>query len=143
MRTSDRKLDHIRICLQNKVESGHTGFEDVMLIHRSLPELNYDDIDMEVEFLGKKLKAPFLIASMTGGHNEAYEINKNLAIAVENYGIGMGVGSQRAALEDESVIDTFSVVREYAPNAFIYANVGLPQIIEKGVEFAEKAVEMT
>ncbi len=142
MRTSDRKLDHIRICLQNQVESGHTGFEDVMLIHRSLPELNYDEVDMEVKFLGKRLKAPFLIASMTGGHREAYEINKNLAIAVENYGIGMGVGSQRAAIEDESVIDTFSVVREYAPNAFIYANVGLPQIIEKGVEFAEKAVEM-
>ena len=54
----------------------------------------------------------------------------------------MGVGSQRAGIEDESVADTFSVVREYAPNAFIYANIGLPQVIENGVEYAEKAVEM-
>ncbi len=142
MKTSERKLDHINICLRKSVESKYSGFEDVMFIHRALPEVNYEDISLEVKFLGKKLKAPFLIASMTGGHREAYEINKNLAIAVENHGIGMGVGSQRAAIEDESVVETYSVVREYAPNAFIYANIGLPQLIEKGVELAEKAVEM-
>ncbi len=142
MTTSSRKLDHINICLKEKVESSYTGFEDVMFVHNPLPEVNYDDISLEVQFLGKRMNAPFLIASMTGGHPETYKINKNLAIAVENAGIGMGVGSQRAGIEDESVVDTFSVVREYAPSAFIYANVGLPQIIEKGIEYAEKAVEM-
>ncbi|WP_456369917.1 type 2 isopentenyl-diphosphate Delta-isomerase [Geoglobus sp.] len=142
MTTSNRKLDHINICLNESVESSYTGFEDVMFIHNSLPEVNYDSVDLQVEFFGKKLNAPFLIASMTGGHPDTYEINRNLAIAVENAGIGMGVGSQRAGIEDESVADTFSVVREHAPNAFIYANIGLPQIIEKGVEYAERAVEM-
>ncbi|WP_456478806.1 type 2 isopentenyl-diphosphate Delta-isomerase [Geoglobus ahangari] len=142
MTTSNRKLDHINICLNEDVESSYTGLEDVMFIHNSLPEVSYDDVSLEVEFLGKKLKAPFLIASMTGGHPDTYEINKNLAIAVENTEIGMGVGSQRAGIEDESVANTFSVVREHAPSAFIYANIGLPQIIEKGVEYAEKAVEM-
>ncbi len=142
MKTSNRKLDHINICLREEVESEYSGLEDIMFIHRALPEVNYEDISLEVEFLGKKLKAPFLIASMTGGHKEAYEINKNLAIAVENYGIGMGVGSQRAGIEDESVMESYTVVREYAPNAFVYANIGLPQLIERGVEFAEKAVEM-
>ncbi|NOY11488.1 MAG: type 2 isopentenyl-diphosphate Delta-isomerase [Archaeoglobi archaeon] len=142
MTTSNRKLDHINICLNEDVESSYTGLEDVMFIHNSLPEVSYDDVSLEVEFLGKRLKAPFLIASMTGGHPDTYEINKNLAIAVENTGIGMGVGSQRAGIEDESVANTFSVVREHAPSAFIYANIGLPQIIEKGVEYAEKAVEM-
>jgi len=142
MTTRDRKFDHIKICVSEKVESSYTGFEDVFFIHKAVPELDYNEIDLSVNFLGKELKAPILIASMTGGHPETYKINKNLAIAVENAGIGMGVGSQRAGIEDESVVDTFSVVREYAPKAFIYANIGLPQIIEKGVEYAEKAVEM-
>ena len=142
MTTSRRKLDHINICLNERVESNYTGFEDVMFVHNPLPEVDYGDINLEVELFGKKMKAPFLIASMTGGHPDTYNINKNLAIAVENFGIGMGVGSQRAGIEDESVADTFSVVREYAPSAFIYANVGLPQIIERGIEYAEKAVEM-
>ncbi len=142
MRTSSRKLDHIKICLEEEVESEYTGFEDVMLIHKALPEIDFGDINTEVEFFGKRLSAPLLIASMTGGHPDTKEINKNLAIAVEEMGIGMGVGSQRAAIEDESVADSFTVVRDFAPKAFIYANVGLPQVLEHGVEFVEKAVEM-
>ncbi len=113
-----------------------------MLIHKALPEVDYDKIRLDVEFLGNKLSAPFLIASMTGGHPETYEINKNLAIAVENLNLGMGVGSQRAGIERKEVEKTFSVVREYAPNAFIYANIGIAQIIEHGIEYAEKAIEM-
>lgn len=142
MSTSNRKLEHIRICLEEDVESEYTGFEDVMLIHNALPEVDFDEIDTEVVFFGKKLSAPFLIASMTGGHPETKEINKNLAMAVEELKLGMGVGSQRAAIEDESVADSFTVVREFAPKAFIYANVGMPQVLKHGVEFVEKAIEM-
>ncbi len=142
MSTADRKLEHIKICLEKNVESKYTGFEDVMLIHKALPEINYDDINTEVKFFGKKLSAPFLIASMTGGHKETIEINKNLAKAVEELNLGMGVGSQRAAIEDSSLVESFTVVRDYAPTAFIYANVGISQILEHGVEFAEKAIEM-
>jgi len=140
--TSKRKLDHIRICLEEEVESEYTGLEDVMLIHKAIPDLDFEEIDTGVEFLGKKLSAPLLIASMTGGHPETKEINRNLAVAVEETGIGMGVGSQRAAIEDESLADSFTVVRDYAPNAFVYANVGLPQVLKHGVEFVERAVEM-
>jgi len=128
--------------LEEDVESEYTGFEDIMLIHNALPEVDFDEIDTEVEFFGKKLSAPFLIASMTGGHPETKEINKNLAMAVEELKLGMGVGSQRAAIEDESVADSFTVVREFAPKAFIYANVGMPQVLKHGVEFVEKAIEM-
>jgi len=141
VKTSNRKLEHIEICLNKDVESSYTGFEDVMLIHKAIPEIDYEEIDTEVEFLGKKLSAPFLIASMTGGHRETIEINKNLAIAVEELGLGMGVGSQRAGIE-ENEIESFTVVREYAPKAFVYANVGMPQVLKHGVEFVEKAVEM-
>ncbi len=133
-------MDHIEICLNKYVESSYSGFEDVMLIHKAIPEIDYDEIDTSLEFLHKKLSAPFLIASITGGHKRAIEINKNLAMAVENLGLGMGVGSQRVGIEGGD-IESFIVVREYAENSFIYANIGLPQII-KDVEYAEKAVEM-
>lgn len=142
MSTPKRKVDHIRICLEEEVESEYTGLEDVMLIHRALPEVDFSKINTEVEFFGKKLSFPLLIASMTGGHPETKEINSNLAEAVEEAGIGMGVGSQRAAIEDESLADSFIVVREKAPKAFIYANIGAPQVLEMGVEVVEKAVEM-
>jgi isopentenyl-diphosphate delta-isomerase len=113
-----------------------------MLVHNSLPEINFEDIETEIEFLGKSLKAPFLVASMTGGHEETIEINRNLAVAVEEMGIGMGVGSQRAAIEDESLAGSFTVVRDAAPNAFIYANVGMPQVLKYGIEFVERAIDM-
>jgi isopentenyl-diphosphate delta-isomerase len=142
MNTSQRKLDHIRICLEEEVESEYTGLEDVMLIHTAIPEVNFHQLTLSTEFLGKKLSFPFLIASMTGGHPETKEINKNLAIAVEEAGVGMGVGSQRAAIEDEKLADSFTVVREYAPKAFIYANIGLPQVLKHGVEVVDRAIEM-
>ncbi|MCX8172930.1 MAG: type 2 isopentenyl-diphosphate Delta-isomerase [Archaeoglobaceae archaeon] len=141
MITERRKLDHIKICLTEEVQSGYTGLEDVMLIHHAIPEIDFSEIDCSVKFGNKKLSFPFLIASMTGGHEETKIINENLAIAVEETGIGMGVGSQRAAIENQRVVDTFSVVRERAPNAFIYANIGAPQII-KDIEIAEKVIEM-
>ena len=142
MNTSNRKIEHVRICLEEEVESTYTGLEDVMFIHNAIPEIDFNEINTTKEFFGKKLSIPLLIASMTGGHPETKEINKNLAIAVEEVRIGMGVGSQRAAIESEEVADTFTVVREYAPKAFIYANIGLPQILKYGIEYAEKAIEM-
>jgi len=142
LNTENRKLEHIKICLKERVESDYTGFEDVMLLHNSLPEIDFEEIDLEIDFFGKKLKAPLLIASMTGGHREALEINKNLAIAVEEAGIGMGVGSQRAAIEDKNLVESFSVVRDSAPTSFIYANIGMPQVARFGVEIVEKSVEM-
>nr|WP_222829537.1 type 2 isopentenyl-diphosphate Delta-isomerase [Archaeoglobus profundus] len=140
MRTSKRKLDHIEICLNKEVESSYSGFEDVMLIHKAIPEIDFDEIDTSVDFLGKRISAPFLIASITGGHEKAIEINKNLASAVEDLGLGMGVGSQRAGIEGGD-LESFTIVREFAPKAFVYANIGLPQVI-RDVEIAEKAVEM-
>lgn len=141
MTTPDRKLEHIKICLEEKVESEYSGFEDVMLIHNALPELNLDEIDTNTRFLGKELSAPFMIASMTGGHRDTKSINKNIAIAVEELKLGMGVGSQRAAIEKPELADSFTVVRDYAPNALIYANIGVAQLLED-IEIADRAVEM-
>ncbi|MDH7593094.1 MAG: type 2 isopentenyl-diphosphate Delta-isomerase [Methanomicrobiales archaeon] len=140
--TSRRKLDHLRICCEEDVECGDPGFDDVLLIHRALPECDMDGITLRTRFLNGCFESPLFIAGMTGGHREAKEVNRRLAIAAEKFGIGMGVGSQRAALEDPSLEGTFSIVREVAPHAFLCANLGIVQLRDRGIEWAERAVEM-
>ncbi|MDG6939543.1 MAG: type 2 isopentenyl-diphosphate Delta-isomerase [Nitrososphaerota archaeon] len=141
----DRKRDHLEICLKEDVNARRqtTMLEDVHLLHNALPELNIDEIRLDVEFLGHRLKAPLLIDSMTGGTQMSYEINRALATAAEEAGIGIGVGSQRAGLKRPDVAETYSVVRKAAPNAFIFGNVGAAQLVKgMGVAEAKKAVEM-
>ncbi|MEM3815370.1 MAG: alpha-hydroxy-acid oxidizing protein, partial [Candidatus Bathyarchaeia archaeon] len=101
----NRKDDHIRICLERNVEAKRitTGFEDVYLIHRALPEINLDDVRTETIFLNHNFSAPIIVEAMTGGTERSTEINAAIAQAVEELGLGMGVGSQRAALEDPSL----------------------------------------
>jgi isopentenyl-diphosphate delta-isomerase len=140
--TSGRKLDHLRICAKQKIEAGWTGFEDVRLVHSALPECCMDRIDQSTRFLGHRFSSPLFIAAMTGGHPETKVVNRRLARAAERYGLGMGVGSQRAALEHPELEDTFSVVREEAPHAFLVANLGAVQLREHGIEWAEQAVAM-
>ncbi|MDD1673845.1 MAG: type 2 isopentenyl-diphosphate Delta-isomerase [Methanomicrobiales archaeon] len=140
--TSSRKLDHLRICMENEVECGRTGFEDVHLMHNALPECDLDRIDLTAPFLDFRLRSPLFIAGMTGGHPETVEINRRLATAAERFGIGMGVGSQRAALENSALAESFTIVRDTAPHAFLCANLGIAQLHDHGVEWAEKAVEM-
>ena len=142
--TVDRKDDHIRIVEEEDVETGGSGFHDVQLIHEALPERHYDDIDTSVPFLGHELAAPIVIESMTGGHPNTTKINRSLAAAAEEMGVAMGVGSQRAGLEetDEELLESYTVVREVAPEAFIYGNIGAAQLEEYGVAGVERAVEM-
>lgn len=128
--TSERKLEHLLLCANCDVEykGKSTGFEDIELIHKALPEVNKEEIDIGIEFFGKKMNAPLIISAITGGHPAAYKINKELAKAADKMNVGMGVGSQRAAVENPDLITTYSVVRENAPKAFIIGNIGAPQI---------------
>lgn len=136
---SNRKLEHLLICAHNDVQSKNksTGFEDVDLIHRALPEINKADIDLSVEFLGKKLDSPFMITAITGGHPSSLKINRELAIAAEEMQIAIGLGSQRAAVEHPELQSTYDVARENAETALIVGNIGAPQI-----DYANKAIEM-
>ena len=136
---SDRKLEHLLICENYDVEFKNktTGFEDIELIHNVLPEIDKKDIDLSTSVFGKKLDSPLFITAITGGHPTAKNINKQLAIAAENNGIALGVGSQRAACEHPELADTYSVVRENAPDCLLVGNIGAPQL-----NLAEKAVEM-
>ncbi|HIH34969.1 MAG TPA: type 2 isopentenyl-diphosphate Delta-isomerase [Methanosphaera sp.] len=135
---SDRKLAHLEICKNNDVEHHvTTGFEDIELVHRTLPEVNFDDIDTSIDLLGNTLDSPLIISAITGGHEASKEINKNIAIATESTSIAMGVGSQRAGITHEELTDTFTVVRDYAHESMIIGNIGAPQ-----VDYAPKAIEM-
>jgi isopentenyl-diphosphate delta-isomerase len=140
--TSSRKLDHLRICTEEEIESGDTGFCDIRFVHNALPECDMGAVDLTARFLNRSFSSPLFISAMTGGHPETKEVNSRLARAAEHFGIGMGVGSQRAALEDPSLADTFSVVRDEAPHAFLVANLGAVQLRDHGIEWAERAVEM-
>lgn len=140
--TSKRKIEQLRICAEKDVEVSANCFADVQLVHVALPEVNKEEIDLKTEFLGFSFKYPIMIASMTGGHPETKRINEVLAEAAETLGVGLGVGSQRAALEGTEQEDSFRVVRDLAPNSFIYANLGAPQVKEYGIEGVERVIEM-
>lgn len=140
----ERKSDHIRINLQNDVsfKGISSGFEDYRFVHCALPEFDLEDVKTSTALLGKPLVAPFFISSMTGGTPEASLINQRLAEAAQAAGIGMGVGSQRAAIEDPSLEDTFRV-RRLAPDILLLANLGAIQLnCGYGLDECRRAVEM-
>lgn len=143
--TVKRKMDHLEICLIKDVQAKRisTGFEDIRLIHRALPEVALDDVSLSASFLGHDLEAPILIDSMTGGFPLAQKINSSLAQVAEELGIGIGVGSQRVALNSRKPEESFRIVRKMAPSAFIVANIGCPQIRGRdGVDVAQKSIDM-
>ena len=137
-----RKIEHLRLCAEKDVESASSGFDDIRLVNKALPEIHMEKIDLGTVFLSKHFNAPIMISSMTGGHPDTKNVNEALARAAEELGIGIGVGSQRAALEDPKQEDSFRVVRDVAPNAFVYANIGAAQLNEYGISEIERAIEM-
>ena len=135
---SNRKLEHLKICMDKNVQyNKSTGFEDIELIHKALPEINKETIDISTNVFGKKLDSPLFITAITGGHPDAKEINKNLAIVAEENSIGLVIGSQRAGIQHPELVETYSVTRDNAPNALLLGNIGAPQI-----DLAEDAVKM-
>ena len=138
-----RKADHLKINLEQDVRSGlTTGLENYHFIHEALPELDLDHIDTSLELFGKKLNAPILISSMTGGTAEAETINLHLAEAAQEMKIPMGVGSQRAAIEHPEQAKTFQV-RRVAPDILLFANLGAVQLnYGYGIDQCKQAVDM-
>ncbi len=139
-----RKSDHIRISLQEDVNFKHvsTGFERYRFAHCALPGFSLEDVDTSTTLLGRRLAAPLLISSMTGGTPEASAINRRLAEAAQAAGIGMGLGSQRVAIEDPTLADTYRV-RHVAPDILLLANLGAVQLnCGYGPDECRRAVEM-
>ncbi|MEX2738687.1 MAG: type 2 isopentenyl-diphosphate Delta-isomerase [Candidatus Wukongarchaeota archaeon] len=143
--TINRKSEHVDIALSELINaiSKESGFNDVDFIHCATPELDLSDIDTRVTLLGRELSAPIIIAAMTGGYPRAKLINGTLAEAAEILNIGMGVGSQRAAIQNPALENTFSITRKKAPNALLIGNIGAPQLnLGFGIKEIKKTVEM-
>jgi isopentenyl-diphosphate delta-isomerase len=140
---SSRKADHIKINLEQNVQSSlTTGFEKYRFTHEAVPDLNLDEIDLSQTIFGKRLAAPILISSMTGGTPEAHAINLTLARAAQETGIAMGLGSQRAGIEHPELATTFQV-RQVAPDILLFANLGAVQLnYQYTLDQCRRAVEM-
>lgn len=144
MTIHQRKDDHIRINLEEDVGFLQltTGLERFHFVHQALPEVNLHAVDSSVTVFGKRLSAPILVSSMTGGAERAEQINRNLAQAAQACGLAMGVGSQRAAIANCETADTFRV-RSVAPDLLLFANLGAIQLnYGFGVDECRRAVEM-
>jgi isopentenyl-diphosphate Delta-isomerase len=142
--TARRKDDHITINLQQNVQFPNVtnGLERYRFLHRALPELDLQTIETELSVFGKKLGSPLFISSMTGGTERALELNRTLAQAAQTYRLAMGVGSQRAAIEDPDLAYTFQI-RDVAPDILLFANLGAVQLnYQYGVQECLTAVDM-
>jgi isopentenyl-diphosphate Delta-isomerase len=144
-----RKIEHVNIALGQDISvAQRANWNDVQFVHQALPEVDLDEIDTSVNFLGQKLRYPIFISSLTGGHHDVISINRNLARAAEHYGLALGVGSQRAGIVNPEVIGSYAITREHAPNTFLIANIGAPQLIAQPrhapftIEQVEHAINM-
>jgi isopentenyl-diphosphate delta-isomerase len=142
-----RKGDHVEIVANEDLSQDYVYWDDIKLVHNPLPEVDLEEVDTSVTIFGRRLKAPLIISAMTGGYGKAEEINRSLASVAEDFGIGMGVGSQRAALENPEVARTYSVIKEFEIPLRI-GNLGVPQLIKQGltaplgIEEGKAAMEM-
>lgn len=119
-----RKNDHLVLSVKTPDGPLSNGFEDIILVPDAVPELAWEDVDLQTIFLGKSLRYPVLINALTGGTESAYEINKTLAVAASRFGLAMAVGSMTIALEETALLNSFAVARDANPNGVIIANCG-------------------
>jgi isopentenyl-diphosphate Delta-isomerase len=126
-----RKADHIALCATEDVGFRRTStlLENVRLVHNALPDLDEKALDTSLTLLGKRLRAPIIVASMTGGTEEAGKINRELASIAEERGLGFGLGSQRAMHVREGTAPTYRV-RQAAPTTLVLGNLGVVQARE-------------
>src|SRR5207302_2163445 len=122
-----RKIEHIGIALGQDVSvAQRANWNDIQFVHQALPEVDLEKINTSATFLGRTLRYPLFISSLTGGHPDVTSINRNLARAAEEYGLALGVGSQRAAIVNPEMAGSYAVTREHAPHTFLIANIGAP-----------------
>ncbi len=130
---ADRKRAHLELALAPGSQSlADPGWDDVHLVPSSLPERSLADVDLSTTLLGHRLAAPIVVVPMTGGHPDATELNAVLGEAAERLGLAVGVGSQRAALDEPGLRPTFAAVRRRAPHVPVLANIGACQLVAQG-----------
>lgn len=137
-----RKKEHLELCIKKNVsfKNKTTLFECLELDYFSLPEINFLDVNLKQNFLGKNFSFPFLVSAITGGTKSAKKINEDIAIACQKKGVGFGLGSMRPALENNDLLETY-FVRDLAPDIFISGNLGVSQLKEYSAEKINEVVE--
>ncbi len=136
-----RKEDHIKLVVSKNTQASYNFWDDVILEHNAIPEIDYDEISTEAVFLGKKIGYPVMIVAITGGFKKGMEINEYLAKISEKYQIPMGVGSQRAALVKKELKETYSIIREYDVPVRV-GNIGAPQLLSLSIDDIQTLVDM-
>ena len=130
---SRRKAEHLAVTVRPESEVAATArWDEIKLLHNPLPEIDRASLDLGVTFLGRRFRLPIVIAGMTGGHERAREVNRTLARVAARFDLPMGLGSQRAMLANPTLAPTYTVAREAAPEVFLIANIGLPQLLPQG-----------
>ncbi len=128
----ERKRQQLHLALASSSQSTVSPlWDDVYLVPSAMPEVSVAEVGLAVDFLGHRLDAPILISGMTGGHRDAVIINRRLGELAQNLNIAVGVGSQRAALVDETLVGSYAAVREAAPHALVLANIGASQLVRQ------------
>jgi isopentenyl-diphosphate delta-isomerase len=141
-----RKAEHIQVTLEDDVIHPHDYWSDVKLVHDALPEVDLDEVDASTTLFGRKLSSPLIVTAITGGYSKAQKINGNLAEACANMRIGLGVGSQRPALE-KGERKSYEVIKDFDVPLRI-GNIGAPQLVAQklkqpfGEAEARKAIDM-
>jgi isopentenyl-diphosphate delta-isomerase len=128
-----RKADHLALCASASDEVAFrektTLLEQVRFVHDALPDLDAAALDTRATLLGKTLRAPIVIAAMTGGTEEAARVNAELSAIAEERGYGFGLGSQRAMFRRAEAAGTYAV-RQGAPTTLVLGNLGVVQARE-------------
>jgi isopentenyl-diphosphate delta-isomerase len=144
----NRKAEHVEICATKTVTASYNYWDDIFLHHQALPEVNKSEIDMSSKLFNKKLEAPIIISAITGGYSKAKKINSNLAYAAAELQIGFGSGSQRPAMEDPKLKESYTIIKDF-DIPLVIGNIGVPQLIAQdknmktiSIEDGKTAMEM-
>jgi isopentenyl-diphosphate delta-isomerase len=140
----ERKIEHVDMIYNYGMQAAKNWMDEVFLHPRAIPIVDVNEIDISCSMFGKKFSAPFYVAGMTGGHPKVKAINEALATACSAANIPMGLGSQRAGIDNEDLVDTYRVARDISSDLFLIGNIGMSQLVKAAepVAVAEKCVSM-
>lgn len=129
-----RKQDHIQLAFASQIADGEI---DPRFYYEPLLSAHPGAVQQEIDFLGKRMRLPLWVSSMTGGTAKARIINHNLARACGEFGMGMGLGSCRSLLYSDEYLEDFAVRRYIGSDFPLFANLGVAQVeqlLEQGEE---------
>lgn len=137
-----RKQDHIELALMQANQTNELNtFDQFSLTHEALPDINFEEIDITSVRFGELVAKPFMVASMTAGHRDAVNINRNLIMACAERGWAMGVGSQRRELTDHNAAFEWQPLRNDFPQVSLFSNLGIAQLITTPLEQLQRLTD--